>query len=62
MTNWGRLMTFETLLEKLLDIERAAVIGDTGGVLNLAIAAEEMVLQLERELIDSLTDRPRRAA
>ena len=55
-------MTFETLLEKLLDIERAAVIGDTGGVLNLAIAAEEMVLQLERELIDSLTDRPRRAA
>jgi hypothetical protein len=45
-------VSFATLFEKLLQIERAAATGDIALVRALAIEAEEQVLQLERELIE----------
>jgi hypothetical protein len=55
-------MTFETLFDKLLEVERAAATGDFGVILGLTIEAEGMVLQLERELIDTLSCGPPKAA
>jgi hypothetical protein len=45
-------MSFATLFEKLLEIEKAAVSGDFSAVHALTIEAEELMLQLEREVMD----------
>jgi hypothetical protein len=58
----GFPMTFETLMRKLFEIERAAVTGDVGAILSLTFEAEDMMLQLERELIDTLRRIPQKAA
>jgi hypothetical protein len=58
----GLLMTFETLLGKLLEIERAVVTGGCGVILSLTIEAEDMVLRPERELIDTLNGCQQKAA
>ena len=55
-------MTFQTLFDRLLEVERAAATGDFGVILGLTIEAEGMVLQLERELIDVLSGGPGKAA
>lgn len=47
-------MTFATLLDKLIQIEVAASAGDFASVRSLTLEAEEMVLHLEREIIDVL--------
>ena len=58
----GFPMTFETLMRKLFEIERAAVTGGCGVILSLTIEAEDMVLRPERELIDTLNGCQQKAA
>lgn len=55
-------MTFATLLNKLIDIEIAASAQDFTGVRSLTLEAEEMVLQLEREIIEALREKAHRGA
>ena len=50
-------MTFATLLDKLIQIEVAASAGDFASVRSLTLEAEEMVLHLEREIIDVLHEK-----
>lgn len=55
-------MTFSTLLNKLIDIEIAASAQEFARVRSLTLEAEEMVLQLEREMIEALREKGRRDA
>lgn len=55
-------MTFATLLDKLIQIEVAASAQDFASVRALTLEAEEMVLHLEREIIDVLREKARRDA
>lgn len=50
-------MSFAVLLAKLLQIETVAATGDLGAIHALVIEAEDMVLKLERDLIDELDRR-----
>lgn len=47
-------MTFANLLQKLIQIETAAAPGDLRAVHALSIEAQELMLKLERHLIDQL--------
>lgn len=47
-------MDFAKLLEKLLQIEMAAAKGDFSVIHALTIEAEELAIDLEREMIDRL--------
>jgi hypothetical protein len=53
-------MTFETLLQKLLAIEAAAAQEDLRAVRALTIEAEDMMLRIERDLIERLERAERR--
>lgn len=44
------------LMAKLLEIERRAASGDGSAVRALALAAQDELLQIERDLIATLTD------
>ncbi|HKR26239.1 MAG TPA: hypothetical protein VJS11_02250 [Acidobacteriaceae bacterium] len=55
-------MTFATLLDKLIQIEVAASAGDFASVRSLTLEAEEMVLHLEREIIDVLHEKAHKDA
>lgn len=55
-------MTFATLLDKLIQIELAASAQDFARVRSLTLEAEEMVLHLEREIIDVLHERAHKDA
>ena len=47
-------MTFEALLDKLIQVERAVASGDTALARMLTMQAEEMVLQIEQDTICGL--------
>lgn len=55
-------MTFATLLDKLIQIEVAASAQDFARVRSLTLEAEEMVLQLEREIIEALREKAQKDA
>jgi hypothetical protein len=57
-------MITRLLLQKLLDIEKAVGRGDPMAVRTMVMEAEECVLQMEREFLDTLSEneRLRRAA
>ncbi|HLJ79354.1 MAG TPA: hypothetical protein VKT75_18195 [Acidobacteriaceae bacterium] len=50
-------MTFATLLDKLIQIEAAAQAQDFVSVRALTLEAEEMVLHLERDILEALHEK-----